>query len=52
MKLKSGIEAEVDSGGKFGEFTVWVDDILVAKKGFLRFPKKEKILAAVQQHIQ
>ena len=40
---------EVDPGGKVGEFTVWVDGKLVANKGFLKFPNKEKILAAVQQ---
>jgi hypothetical protein len=45
----AGIEAELDSGGKMGEFTVWIDDKLVVKKRFLRFPEKEKILAAVHQ---
>jgi len=47
----AGIEAELDSGGKVGEFTVWVDDKLVVKRKFLRFPEKEKILAAVQQEL-
>ncbi len=52
IKNKSGIEAEIDSGGKIGEFTVWVDDKLVGKKGFLKFPDKEKILVAIQQELQ
>ena len=52
MKRKSGIEAEIDSSGNIGEFTVWVDAKCVAKKGLLRFPDKEKILAAVQKELQ
>ncbi len=51
MKSKSGIVAKIDSGGKIGEFTVWVDDKQVAKKGFLKFPNKENILAAVQKEL-
>ncbi len=51
MKRESGIEARLDPGGKIGEFTVWVDDKLVIKKNFLKFPDKKKILAAVQQEI-
>jgi len=47
----AGIEAELDSGGKVSEFTVWVDDKLVVRKRFLRFPEKEKILAAVQHEL-
>ena len=48
---ENGIEAETDSGGKVGEFTVWVDDKLVIKKRFLRFPDNEQILAAVQEKL-
>jgi len=51
IKKESGIEAGMDSGGKIGEFTVWVDDKLVVKKGFLKFPDKEKILFAIQQEM-
>lgn len=51
MKSESGIEAAIDPGGKIGEFTVWVGDKLVEKKGLLKFPDKNKILAAVQQEL-
>ncbi len=51
MKSKSGIVAQIDSGGKIGEFTVWVDDKKVEKKGFLKIPNKENILAAVQKEL-
>jgi len=51
MKNESGIEAAIDPGGKIGEFTVWVGDKLVEKKGLLKFPDKKKILAAVQQEL-
>ena len=52
IKNESGIEVEIDSGGKIGEFTVWVDGKLVEKKDRLKFPDKKKILAAVQQELQ
>ncbi len=51
IKNESGIEVEIDPGGKIGEFTVWVDGKQVAKKGFLKFPNKEKILAAIQKEL-
>ncbi len=51
LKQKAGIEAEKDSGGQIGEFTVWVDGKRVIKKKFLRFPDKEQILTAVQQEM-
>ncbi len=51
LKQKSGIEAEIDSGGRIGEFSVWVDEKLVAEKGSLKFPDREKILAAVKQEM-
>ncbi len=51
LKRQSGIEAEIDSGGRIGEFSVWVGDKLVAKKGSLKFPDREKILAAVKQEM-
>ncbi|NQT72901.1 MAG: hypothetical protein HQ553_09035 [Chloroflexi bacterium] len=49
LKSEAGIEAEKDSGGQVGEFTVWVDGKCVIKKKFLRFPEKERILAAIQR---
>jgi hypothetical protein len=51
LKSESEIEARIDPSGKIGEFTVWVDDKLVIKKNFLKFPDKKKILAAVQQEM-
>jgi hypothetical protein len=42
-----GISAET-TGGKAGEFTIWVGDELVAKKGWLRFPTDQKVLDAVR----
>ncbi len=38
--------------GERGEFTVWVDDQLVAKKGRIKFPPDQKVLAAVRQALQ
>jgi hypothetical protein len=35
-------------GGKTGEFTVWVNDKLVARKGWIRFPGDQKVLEAVR----
>ena len=51
LKREAGIEAEIDPSGRVGEFTVWVDGKLVAKKGFLKFPDKEKILVAIQREM-
>jgi len=51
LRNEAGIEVENDSGGRIGEFTVWVDGKCVIKKKFIRFPEKEQILAAIQQEI-
>jgi hypothetical protein len=42
-----GVEVET-VGGKTGEFSVWVDNQLVAKKGWVRFPSDQKVLEAVR----
>jgi hypothetical protein len=42
-----GVPVET-TGGKTGEFTIWVGDRLVAKKGWLRFPSDQKVLDAVR----
>ncbi len=47
----AGIEAETDSGGRIGEFTVWVGNNLVVKKKLLQLPDKEQILGAVQKEL-
>lgn len=51
IKEKLGIETELIEGGR-GEFTVRVDDRIVAKKGWIRFPPEEKILAGVKEALQ
>jgi hypothetical protein len=43
-----GIETELIEG-KRGEFTVWVDDEIVAEKGWIRFPSDEKVVESVKQ---
>jgi hypothetical protein len=46
LKKELGLDAEI-VGGKTGEFTVWVDDKLVAQKGWIRFPSDKTVLQAV-----
>jgi hypothetical protein len=48
IKEKLGIDAELSEGGR-GEFTVWVDDDVVARKDAEGFPSEDQALAAVQQ---
>lgn len=48
IKSELGVEAEL-VGGDRGEFTVWVGDRLVAKKGWVRFPPDQKVLVAVRE---
>jgi len=48
LKRELGVEPEVTVGDR-GEFTVWVGDRLVAKKGWLRFPPDQKVLTAVRE---
>lgn len=48
IKRELGIEPELVEGER-GEFTVWVGDRVVAKKGWVRFPSNKKVLAAVRQ---
>ena len=52
IKNEAKIEVDLDSTGKIGEFTVWVNDKLVEKKDRLKFPDKEKILRAIQKELQ
>ncbi len=48
IKRELGVETELIEGDR-GEFTVWVGDELVAKKGLIMFPKDQKVLSAVRQ---
>jgi hypothetical protein len=41
-------EPELVEGDR-GEFTVWVGDQVVAKKGWVRFPSDQRVLSAVRQ---
>ena len=47
LKKELGVETNLVEGGR-GEFTVWVDDHVVAKKGLYGFPDDEKVLEAVR----
>jgi hypothetical protein len=47
IKDQAGLDAELIEGGR-GEFTVWVDDQIVARKDAAGFPADEEALAAVQ----
>jgi len=50
--LKKELEADVEiTGGGAGEFTVWVGDHIVARKGWLRFPSDQHVLQAVREAI-
>jgi hypothetical protein len=51
LKKELGVEVET-TGGKTGEFTVWVDDRLVAQKGWIRFPSDQKVLEGVRAAIR
>jgi hypothetical protein len=46
LKKELGVEAEIIEG-KIGEFTVWVGDRMVARKGWVRFPGDQTVLQAV-----
>jgi len=47
-----GSKVVLDDSGKPGEFTVWVNGKTVSKKGLIRFPSKETVLAAVRNEIE
>ena len=51
LKTELGIEAELQQG-KPGEFTVLVNDEVIAKKGFLMLPSDQKIITAVRQALE
>lgn len=51
LKEELAVETKLIAGDR-GEFTVWVGENVVAKKGWLGFPDDEKVLAAVRSAIQ
>jgi predicted Rdx family selenoprotein len=50
LKRDLGLDAELRAGGS-GEFTVWIDDKLVAEKKMGRFPSPEECVVAVKAAI-
>jgi predicted Rdx family selenoprotein len=48
LKKELGVETKLIEGDR-GEFTVWVDQEVVARKGWNGFPDDEKVLEAVRQ---
>lgn len=47
LKRATGLDAELRVGGS-GEFTVWLDDKLVAEKKMGRFPEPADVVSAVK----
>jgi hypothetical protein len=50
IKDELGVVPELIEGGR-GEFTVWVGDEVVAKKGSQGFPSEDDAVAAVKRAI-
>jgi hypothetical protein len=48
LKRELGVETNLIAGAR-GEFTVWVGETVVAKKGWLGFPEDKDVLAAVSE---
>jgi len=48
LERELNVETKLIEGGR-GEFTVWVGDEVVARKGWFGFPEDEKVLAAVRE---
>lgn len=51
IKLETGIESRLVEGG-LGEFTVRVNGKLAARKGWLKLPSDERVLAAVRDALR
>ncbi len=47
LKRETGLDCELRIGGS-GEFTVWLDDKLVAEKKMGRFPEPTEVVSAVK----
>jgi len=47
LKTSMGLDAELRVGNS-GEFTVWIDDVMVAEKKSGRFPSPDEVVAAVK----
>jgi hypothetical protein len=51
LKKELAVDTNLIAGDR-GEFTVWVGDKVVAKKGWLGFPDDEQVLVAVRDELQ
>jgi predicted Rdx family selenoprotein len=52
LKQQLGVkEVALVPGGR-GEFTVWVEETVVAQKNWLGFPDEQKVLAAVRRALE
>jgi hypothetical protein len=51
LKRELDVETKLVEGDR-GEFTVWVGDEVVAKKGWLGFPDDKKVLEAVRARMK
>lgn len=47
LKRELGVETDLIAGDR-GEFTVWVNEKVVARKGWLGFPDDMKVLESVR----
>ena len=47
LKKALNIDAKLEVGNS-GEFTVWVDDKVVAEKKWMRFPEPADVVSAVR----
>jgi hypothetical protein len=50
IKAKTGLEAELIEGAR-GEFTVWVGEEVVARKGHHGFPSDADVVKAVTRAV-
>lgn len=51
LKGEIGIEPQLVQG-RMGEFSVWLDGMLIVKKGWLKLPPDERVLKAVRNALQ
>ena len=51
VKRATGLDAQLLIGGS-GEFTVWLDDQLVAETKMGRFPSADAVVEAVSKAVQ
>jgi predicted Rdx family selenoprotein len=52
LKRELGVGQVEFIPGERGEFTVWVEDEVVARKNWLGFPDEQKVLEAVREALK